>query len=159
MMTRGFATSDAAAEGAVSLAVTELRLALEYPVIPRSLRHIVEAYLNITSYLASTQTTYTSIDLENIMDTYWPLPLLHFSGLPVTPIIQELILRFHVSPTSYDPSSMHWLIHGAEKSKCYDNSTGLAAIAKRAKAFSKKPPVKEDGDHRVSVGECIFNVI
>ena len=103
MMNRGHSTSNAVVEGEVSYEVVKLRLQMDYPVVPASTRTIVELYFNITLFLSgatdtqppplksvsgggtSTNTTTTGagaggraarMDIENVMDVYWPLPLL-----------------------------------------------------------------------------------
>lgn len=112
MMMRGFATSDVALEGAVSVQVVTLRLAMEYPVVPESILHIVESYLNITQYLSqSTGNANThKIELENMIDVFWPLPLLWWSALPMAPVLQELITNyFHKEPIRSDAVASLWL--------------------------------------------------
>ena len=109
MMQRGFETSDAAAEGVVSTEIVKMRLALDYPVVPSTILEIVEAYLNMTNYLAATARMYTSVDLENVMDIYWPLPLLWWSALPVMPVISEVMWRFEGGPERRDEASQLWL--------------------------------------------------
>jgi hypothetical protein len=109
MMKRGFETSDAKAEGEVSTAIVDMRLALDYPVVPDSVVEVLEAYLNMTSYLSVTSASYAPIDLENVMDLYWPLPLLAWSGLPVMPVLRELLWRFQGGPVRTDPQSLYWL--------------------------------------------------
>ena len=96
MMKRGYETLDSQAEGLVSTQIVNMRLSLDYPVIPSSLFEIVEAYLNMTKYLSESSETYTEIDLENSLDIYWPLPLLAWSGLPMSPVINELLWRFKI---------------------------------------------------------------
>ena len=44
----------------------------------------------MTNYLAATARIYTSVELENVMDVYWPLPLLWWSALPVMPVVSEV---------------------------------------------------------------------
>ena len=109
MMRRGFETSDAEAEGEVSTAIVDLRLALDYPVVPDSLLEVLQAYLNMTSFLSNTSVSYTAIDLENVVDLYWPVPLLAWSALPVMPVLSELMWRFEGGPVRTDPLSGYWL--------------------------------------------------
>ena len=112
MMTRGFSTSDAKVEGAVSVQVVTLRLAMEYPVVPDGVFSILESYLNITQYLSqSTDSRLTpKISLENIIDVFWPLPLLWWSGLPMAPALQELVANFfNKEPMRSDYAASLWL--------------------------------------------------
>lgn len=110
MMKRGFETLDAQAEGLVSTQVVNMRLSLDYPVIPSSLFEIIEAYLNMTKYLSESSETYTEIDVENSLDIYWPIPLLAWSGLPMSPVINELLWRFKVpAERNTDESWRNWL--------------------------------------------------
>jgi hypothetical protein len=51
MMQRGFETSDPEAEGAVSMEVVKMRLALDYPVIPDSISGVVYTYIYIYIYV------------------------------------------------------------------------------------------------------------
>jgi hypothetical protein len=94
MMKRGLETSDATAEGIVSPEIVRLRLAIDYPVIPTSLFDIVDTYFNVTNFLSDSSKNYAVIDMENVFDIYWPLPLLGFSGLPIWPVVSELMWRF-----------------------------------------------------------------
>jgi len=109
MMIRGFETSDVEMEGEVSSYVVNMRLALDYPVVPESILQILESYLNMTNYLSSTSSSYVAIDFENIVDIYWPLPLLAWSGLPVMPVLTELMWRFEGGPVRSDRLSQFWL--------------------------------------------------
>lgn len=95
MMKRGHETSNDETEGSVSFEVVRTRLALDYPVVPDSLLEIVEAYFNMTLFLSNSSSHYNTIDIENILDMYWSLPLLVFSGLPVMPVVKELLWRFN----------------------------------------------------------------
>jgi hypothetical protein len=94
MMKRGLETSDATAEGIVSPEIVRLRLAIDYPVLPTSLFDIVDTYFNVTNFLSDSSKNYAVIDMENVFDIYWPLPLLGFSGLPIWPVVSELMWRF-----------------------------------------------------------------
>lgn len=107
MMIRGYETLDAAAEGIVSTQVVNMRLSLDYPVIPSSLSEVLEAYLNMTRYLSDSSETYVEIDLENSLDIYWPLPLLAWSGLPMSPVINELLWRFKI-PAEQHNEDFFW---------------------------------------------------
>ena len=80
-----------------------MRLALDYPVVPDTILEVIEGYLNMTNYLAATARVYTSVELENVMDVYWPLPLLWWSGLPVMPVVSEVLdlLRGLLTDTHY----------------------------------------------------------
>jgi tetratricopeptide (TPR) repeat protein len=94
MMNRGYETSSSESEGIVSHEIVKLRLSIEYPVIPESVLNILEYYLNITTFLSLTSKHYEKIEIENIMDMYWSIPLLGWSGLPIMPVIKELLWRF-----------------------------------------------------------------
>jgi tetratricopeptide (TPR) repeat protein len=94
MMKRGYETSSPQSEGIVSHEIVKLRLAIEYPVVPESILNILEYYLNITTFLSLTSKHYEKVDIENIMDMYWSIPLLGWSGLPIMPVMKELLWRF-----------------------------------------------------------------
>jgi len=113
MMMRGYETLDAAAEGIVSTQVVNMRLSLDYPVIPSSLCEVLEAYLNMTRYLSESSETYVEIDLENSMDIYWPLPLLAWSGLSMSPVINELLWRFKIPKEQHNEDFFwrNWLYY------------------------------------------------
>ena len=137
MMARGHAAANAAEEGFVSTQVVALRLALDYPVVPRSVADIYHAYLNITYFLAASAAVYEPIPLENLMDLHWPLPLLAWSGLPVAALLSELLWRFVPEPF---PGSAHlsWMgVHGDQGVRRYglDHSlTGPLRSAGRSNA-------------------------
>ena len=109
MMIRGFHTSDMKSEGVVSNEIVRLRLNFEYPVVSQSITQLMENYLNMTYFLSSTAEDYTVIDVENVMDMYWPIPLLGFSGLPMMPVLKELYWRFTSIPKREDEWSQLWL--------------------------------------------------
>ena len=109
MMNKGHLSSNPILEGVVSGEVVKIRLALDYPMVPHSLSHIIEAYLNTTQYLSLSSSTYEPIDLENVLDVYWPVPLLPFSGLFTGPILTELMYRFKGGPVRHDSPSVQWL--------------------------------------------------
>lgn len=109
MMKRGFDTSDASVEGEVSTAIVNMRLALDYPVVPDSLLEILESYLNMTNFLSTTSPHYVAIDVENVVDLYWPLPLLAWSALPMMPVVKELLWRFEGGHVRNDALSEYWL--------------------------------------------------
>ena len=87
-------------EGLVSGEVVRLRMGLEFPLVPHSLLSLVEAYLNVSTFLSRTAEYYTLMPIENLQDVYWPLPLLQGSGLPVHPILKEVLGRFEPPITS-----------------------------------------------------------
>jgi hypothetical protein len=109
MMQRGYDTADAQAEGEVSTAIVNMRLAFDYPVVPDSALSILQAYLNMTSFLSESSQSYVPVDLENVVDLYWPLPLLPWSALPMMPLVKELLWRFEGGPERKDPPSVFWL--------------------------------------------------
>lgn len=109
MMKRGYETSDAEIEGEVSIEVVKMRLALDYPVTPDSVLDIVEAYLTMTSFLSDSADSYITIDYENSLDIYWPVPLMGWSGLPTGPVLKELAWRFDGGPIRNDRFSQLWL--------------------------------------------------
>lgn len=94
MMMQGYETADLVTEGAVSAEIVKLRLALDYPIVSESIPEIVIAYFNMTTFLSNTANNYSVMNIENLMDIYWPIPLLAWSGLPMTPVIKELLWRF-----------------------------------------------------------------
>lgn len=110
MMKHGYETSNIEEEGVVSHEIVKLRLAFEYPVIPESIVDIIVFYLNITTFLSQTSKNYTKIDIENIMDMYWPIPLLGWSGFPIMPVQRELLWRFSQSSlVRNDAWAKEWL--------------------------------------------------
>eukprot|EP01041_Mallomonas_annulata_P006375 gene6375-12889_t len=122
MMRRGLATADPQLEGAVSMEVIRLRLALDFPVVPESA--IVSAYLNITDFLSQTSQSFHTIDLENVLDVSWPLPLWVWSALPVSPVIKELMYRFDNGPIRRDVMSQDWISRPNEiTNRVYDTTT------------------------------------
>jgi len=98
MMQQGYGTADHVTEGIVSREVVKMRLAFDYPVVSESIPEIVIAYLNMTSFLSNSATNYTIVEIENLMDIYWPIPLLAWSALPIMPVIKELLWRFQHLP-------------------------------------------------------------
>lgn len=100
MMMRGQPEAEREDGSSVSAEVVRLRMGLEFPLVPSSLLALVEAYLNVTSYLSSTADTYTPLPIENLQDVYWPLPLIQGAGLPVAPVFRELLHRFEPPETS-----------------------------------------------------------
>lgn len=107
MLKRGHDSADVS-EGEVSIQIIKMRIAIDYPIVPKSTSDIVECYLRwITFFHASTTTSTTTttsplststtsvISLDNSMDLYWIVPLLYYSGLPVTHILLSLMQRFH----------------------------------------------------------------
>jgi hypothetical protein len=111
MMRRGFETSDPISEGIVSTELVGIRLALDFPVVPSSITDIIASYVNMTTYLSVTASSYTVIELENIIDIYWPLPLIWWSNIPVGPVINELLWRFDTSDNMFNIDSpwKEWL--------------------------------------------------
>ena len=89
VMVRGWATrSDY--EGKVSDQVVKLRTSMDYPIVPWSIPQIIESYLNMTQYLGDVHddASHATIGLENVMDVFWPLPLLQ----PLPQLRQQLFL-------------------------------------------------------------------
>jgi hypothetical protein len=157
MMARGHMTEDLASEGFVSTQIVRYRLAMEYPSIPSSLFHIIESYLNITDFLA-TQSDHRVIDLENIIDTFWPLPLLWWSALPMAPVLQEYVSNnFIGGKVLKDVTSLHWL-HGYSNSKyCYNavNESNIMSVLKAAlsqRKDRKKNVVLSKGHSKINIG-------
>jgi tetratricopeptide (TPR) repeat protein len=117
MMVRGHQTSDKNAEGLVSVQVIQLRLAMEYPLIPDSLSQIIEIYLNMTQFLSVGASF--PIEFENIIDSFWPLPLIWWSALPMAPVMEELLTNyFHTIPMRTDYTSQLWLSHHLSITTC-----------------------------------------
>ena len=139
MMVRGHNTSNLASEGAVSFEVVKMRLQLDYPVVPISVRDVIEHYLNITLFLSgeedgasagthsdsSTRTGrnegsggFIRVDIENVLDIYWPVPLFGWAALPTAPLQRELLWRFRDNPVRNDAFGMHFLaMKGGVKEK------------------------------------------
>lgn len=110
MMELGYDTSDPESEGFVSNEVVKMRLNLDFPVVPESLLDIVASYLNMTKYLSETAGSFTRIDVENVVDVYWPVPLVGWSGLPMQPVLRELMWRFDTNQfIRKDGSSQLWI--------------------------------------------------
>ena len=109
MMKRGHETSNPEIEGSVSTAVVDMRLSLDYPVVPDSILHIMEAYLTITVFISQSSERYEVLDVDNVVDVYWSLPLLGWSALPMMPVLKELLWRFGGGPVRRDSGSQHWL--------------------------------------------------
>jgi len=143
MMTRGHASSNPVLEGQVSVEIVKIRLALDYPMVPNSLAHILEAYLNMTQFLA--RSSYEPIDMENVMDVYWPLPLFPFSGLFTGPVMTELMYRFNGGPIRHDSPSVLWL----------SDSMMTAAPANASEPRRPRSPTSSDSraqDTRIEIG-------
>jgi hypothetical protein len=107
MMRRGRATADRATEGAVSGEIVNMRVSLDYPVVPDTLLEvrrsktticcwlpllltqlsslvslqIIDAYLNMTLFLQ--ESSFELVDIDNSLDIYWPLPNIFFSALVI----------------------------------------------------------------------------
>ena len=110
MMELGYETSDPESEGFVSSEVVKMRLNLDFPAVPESLLDIVASYLNVTKYLSETAGSFTRIDVENVVDVYWPVPLVGWSGLPMQPVLRELMWRFDTNQfIRKDEGSQLWI--------------------------------------------------
>ena len=99
MMLRG-QPEEGAVRRSVSDEVVLLRMGLEFPMVPGSLLALVEAYMNVTSFLSRTEDHYTPLPIENLQDVYWPLPLIQGSGLPIAAVFCSLLHRFEPPSTS-----------------------------------------------------------
>ena len=109
-MELGYETSDPESEGFVSSEVVKMRLNLDFPAVPESLLDIVASYLNVTKYLSETAGSFTRIDVENVVDVYWPVPLVGWSGLPMQPVLRELMWRFDTNQfIRKDEGSQLWI--------------------------------------------------
>eukprot|EP00602_Paraphysomonas_sp_CaronLab_P011723 CAMPEP_0185039730 /NCGR_PEP_ID=MMETSP1103-20130426/36908_1 /TAXON_ID=36769 /ORGANISM="Paraphysomonas bandaiensis, Strain Caron Lab Isolate" /LENGTH=948 /DNA_ID=CAMNT_0027578743 /DNA_START=46 /DNA_END=2892 /DNA_ORIENTATION=- len=120
MMRRGLDTSDVASEGRVSMQVVRLRHAMEYPVVPNSVWHIIETYLNTTEFLGQYSASQEGkIHLENVIDVFWPLPLVWWSALPMAPVLGELVENyFDNRPVRHNISAQQWITHQLDLSMC-----------------------------------------
>jgi hypothetical protein len=146
MMRRGFETSDPISEGIVSTELVAIRLALDFPVVPSSITDIIASYVNMTTYLSVTASSYTVIELENIIDIYWPLPLIWWSNIPVGPVINELLWRFDTSDNMFNIDSpwKEWLkyplplIYNSIEDKSNTFSFDFASLISNTKNNKKK---------------------
>lgn len=110
MMELGYTTSDVESEGRVSSEVVKMRLSLDYPLVADSILEVVSSYLNMTTFLSASASNYTRIDLENVVDVYWPLPLMGWSGLSMQPVLREFMWRFDTNQfRRRDETSRRWL--------------------------------------------------
>lgn len=110
MMELGYQTSDVESEGFVSSEVVRMRLNLDYPLVPDSLLETVVSYLNMTKHLSESASSFSRIDLENVVDVYWPVPLMGWSGLPMQPVLREFMWRFDTNQFNRkDETSQLWL--------------------------------------------------
>ena len=102
MLRRGRDTADES-EGAVSIQVIQLRIALDFPAAPRSLAEAAESFLRMTAFLTSPRSAAAEqLELEDVMDLSWAAPLVFYSGLPAGPSIRLLMRRFKPGPVRED---------------------------------------------------------
>jgi hypothetical protein len=175
MMQKGIETSSIESEGLVSYEVIRLRLAFEVPIIHENLLEIIEYYLNITTFLSVSSKNYTKIDIENTMDMYWPIPLLGWTGLPVMPVMRELLWRFEKNGRNDEYSLNSWLRGGEvvefvfekfQEKKKNEKEEKLHAIRAKQSPTSTDPEKnvidfddlfdnykEEDGEEEVSEGK------
>lgn len=154
MMRRGFETSDPISEGIVSTELVGIRLALDFPVVPSSITDIIASYVNMTTYLSVTASSYTVIELENIIDIYWPLPLIWWSNIPVGPVINELLWRFDTSDNMFNIDSpwKEWLkyplplVYNSIEDKSNTFSFDFASLISNTKNNNKK--IEKTNVHR-----------
>lgn len=106
MMHRGAATTDPETEGSVSAEIVQMRVALDYPVIPDTLTEIIGAYLNMTLFLQDKRSAH--VDIDNSLDIYWPLPLLYFSALPLVHVMQQVPLALFIYFYIYTHSHIYF---------------------------------------------------
>ena len=140
MMIRGW-ESRSDNEGKVSEIVVNMRTHIDYPVVPLSVFHVVESYLNITQYLGNLHeaSSHQKIGLENIMDVFWPFPLLPWSGLPMSSVSQEVVAtHFNDIPVSRDHDKQLWLKNGLDVSSCYIERAEAKPSLRHFKKQNKK---------------------
>jgi hypothetical protein len=142
MMSRGHSTSNIASEGEVSYEVVKTRLHMDYPIVPSSVRDTVEHYFNITLFLSGaapgvapaegvaesiSSSNNQRVDIENMLDVYWPVPLLGWMGLPVVPLVRELLWRFDGVPVRRDIYGKHFLAMTSSTGNMMDVGSQSAA--------------------------------
>jgi tetratricopeptide (TPR) repeat protein len=140
MMLRGWETKSDH-EGKVSETVVRLRTHMDYPVVPSSVFHIIESYLNMTQYLGdiNEDSTHVKIGLENAMDVSWPLPLLPWSGLPMASVTQEVMAsHFNAIPVLQHPDKQLWLKNGLDVSSCFIERADVKPSLHHFKKQNKK---------------------
>jgi hypothetical protein len=138
MMQRGHNTSSLARDGKASSQLVRLRLEIDFPIVPTSVTEIIQRYFNMTLYLNDTMQSIPPLDIENILDIYWPIPLLGWAGLGMSELLKGLLHRFDRVPMRLDPYGQHFL--GRERrrrerqiQKNLDVSTAKAVHASPAK--------------------------
>ena len=102
MLRRGRDSADES-EGAVSIQIIQLRIALDFPVVFRSLSEAVECFLRMVAFLGSERSAVAEpLELDNVMDLSWAVPLIFNSGFPTAPFIRLLLHRFKLGPIRDD---------------------------------------------------------
>lgn len=139
MMLRGKPEAESAEGSGISSEVVRLRMGLEFPLVPSSLLALVEAYLNVTSYLSSTLDTYTSLPIENLQDVYWPLPLIQGSGLPVAPVFRDILHRFEPPQTEAIASFVSYSGMMPPEAPIQQMAPALEPTSKRARSGATAP--------------------
>lgn len=115
MMMRGKNTSNAEIEGFTSFEVVKRRLALDFPSVPKNIEDMLDRYMMITRSLKEMSesrmngTHHADIDIENMLDLYWPIPLLGWSGLPTTQLVAEFVNSFSGVSTRQDAFGKNFL--------------------------------------------------
>ena len=111
MMRRGYETTkgDDSHESAASFELVGTRLAIDFPMVPVTLAEVVGRIGNITTFLAASAGSMSSMIVENALDIYWAVPLLGWSGLGVASLQAELLRRFDNIPVRIDPYGSHFL--------------------------------------------------
>jgi hypothetical protein len=107
MLRRGHDTSDIS-EGPVSIQIIKMRIALDFPVVPKSLSEVIDCFHRMSAFFAVPRdVTQELIGLENTMDLYWVVPLLYYSALPTAALLTNLLERFapgFLTPGLVDPN-------------------------------------------------------
>ena len=145
MMKLGQKSADLFAEGEISIAVINMRLGLENPLVPSSLGDVVEGYLNVSAYLESAPTLLREgekIDIENSLDLYWPVPVLGWSGLPHNSMVSQLLERFSNIPVRSDSFGLYFLN--------YEKRLNLEKLEKRMIYMSMKAKATESASTDIS---------
>ena len=90
-------------EGAVSIQVIQLGIALDFPAALRSLSEAAESFLRMTAFPNSARSASAEpLELENVKDLSWAAPLVFYSGLPAGPSVRLLMRRFRPGPVGED---------------------------------------------------------
>ena len=119
----------------------------------------------MTTFLARSADTFLPMAIDNLLDIFWPLPLLHWAGLSMYPVVRELLWRFNDIPLREDPYGRHFLGRLRRRTKMApprdNDQTSMKfrdkknGVAKRAPILSHQPPEPSPALEalRVALGE------